>query len=116
MSSREFKLVNIGYGNFVVLGKIVSVVAPYSAPIQRFLKYMKAEHADRVIDGTYGNKLRSVIQTDCGMVYLSPVRPSTIAIKLIELYNDEGVEKIEIEEGEEVAIDVSEGEEEKPSV
>lgn len=99
----ELKLVNIGYGNTVVLSHVVGIVAPYSVPMKRFLKYMKTERPDMIIDATFGNRLRSLIQTDCGYLYLSSIHPQTLAIRLCQTADNEqaGVEKLELEDAEE---------------
>ena len=50
------KLVNIGFGNLVAAGRILSVVSPESAPIKRIAQ--KAKERDLLIDATFGRKGR----------------------------------------------------------
>lgn len=105
MKKKDFRVVNIGYGNVVVLSRIIGVVSPYSNPIARYLKFMKEERPEFLIDATYGNKCRSIIQTDSGFVYLSAILPTTLAIKIIEEGREKDVEELGIKEGEEISVD-----------
>lgn len=73
-------MVNIGLGNFVAAGKIVTIVSPESAPVKRLVQ--EARDAGRIVDATYGRRTRSVIIADSGHVVLSPVQPETIAARV----------------------------------
>ena len=52
-------LLNIGFGNFVVLGRVVSIVNPTSAPMRRLREDARAD--GRLIDATQGRKTRAII-------------------------------------------------------
>ena len=71
------KLINIGYGNMVMDGRIVSVVGPDSAPVKRIMQ--EARDSDMCIDATYGRKTRSVIITDSDHVILSALSTEKIS-------------------------------------
>ncbi len=73
----EKNLLNIGFGNTVVAERIVTIIAPNSAPIKR----LKDEARDNryLIDATHGRKTRSIIITDSNHVILSAVQPETIS-------------------------------------
>ena len=85
----KLKLINIGYGNFVLFDRIVGVTAPDSLPIKRFLKAMLERKPEMYIDATFGKKKRSVITMDSGHVYISAVHPNTLAVRLITAYGDD---------------------------
>ena len=74
------KLVNIGFGNVVSANKIVSIVSPEAAPIQRLVQEAKDEK--RAIDATCGRRTRAVLIMDSEHVILSAVQPETIAARL----------------------------------
>ena len=74
------KLINIGFGNSVVLSKIVTVLAPGSAPMKRLKDDAKA--TGRLIDATQGRKTRAIIITDSNHVILSGVQSETIAQRI----------------------------------
>ena len=72
----EMKFINIGFGNVVSAHRLISIVAPESAPIKRIVK--EAREAGRMIDATYGRRTRSVLIADSDHVILSAVQPETI--------------------------------------
>ena len=71
------RLINIGFGNVVSANRVISIVAPESAPIRRMV--VEARDRNQLIDATYGRKTRAVMVTDAGFVILSPVQPETVA-------------------------------------
>ncbi len=71
------KLINIGFGSFVMIDKIISIVNPDSAPIKRLVQ--NARENDRLIDATYGRKTRAVIIISTGQIILSGIQVETIA-------------------------------------
>ena len=72
----EMKFINIGFGNVVSAHRLISIVAPESAPIKRIVQ--EACEAGRLIDATYGRRTRSVLIADSDHVILSAVQPETI--------------------------------------
>ena len=76
------KLINVGFGNIVSASKIVAIVSPESAPINRIIQ--EARDRGVLIDATYGRRTRAVIVTESDHVVLSALQPETIAHRLIE--------------------------------
>ena len=74
------KLVSVGYGNFVIAGRVVSIVNPASAPMRRLRE--DARLAGRLVDATQGRKTRSIIITDSNHVVLSAVLAETLVQRL----------------------------------
>ena len=74
------KLVNIGYGNMVSAGRIISVVSPESAPIKRLVQ--EARDSGRAIDATFGRKTRAVLIMDSGHIVLSSLITETLAARI----------------------------------
>lgn len=74
---QKAKLLNIGFGNFVVASRVVSIVTPSSSPMRRLREEAKAD--GRLIDATQGRKTRSIIVTDSNHVILSAIQAETIA-------------------------------------
>ncbi len=81
------KFINIGFGNIVNVGKIVSVVSPESAPIKRVVQMSKA--ASTLIDATFGRKCKAVIITDSDYIVLSALTTETIAARIEEAVHEE---------------------------
>ena len=74
------KLLNVGFGNMVSAGRIVAVIAPDSAPVNRMVQ--EARDDGHLIDATAGRRTRAVLMMDTGHVVLSAVQPETIAGRL----------------------------------
>jgi extracellular matrix regulatory protein A len=77
----EPKLLNIGFGNTVLVNRIVAIVSPASAPMKRLKE--DAKQANKLVDATMGRRTRSIIITDSDHVILSGVQAETIAQRLI---------------------------------
>ncbi len=74
------KLLNIGFGNFIVADRIIAIVNPNSAPMKRLKE--EARETKRLIDATQGRKTRSIIITDSNHIILSAIQPETISQRL----------------------------------
>jgi regulator of extracellular matrix RemA (YlzA/DUF370 family) len=70
------KLINIGFGNLVSSDKLVSIVAPDSAPVKRIVQEAKSN--GMLIDATCGRKCKSVLITDSNHVILSAISSEAI--------------------------------------
>ena len=74
------KLISVGYGNFVIAGRVVSIVNPASAPMRRLRE--DARQGGRLVDATQGRKTRSIIITDSNHVVVSAVLAETLVQRL----------------------------------
>ena len=70
------KLINIGFGSMVSASRLLTVVAPDSAPIKRVVQ--EARDRGMLIDASYGRKTRSVILMDTDHVILSAMTPEEL--------------------------------------
>ena len=70
------RLVNLGFGNFVVASRVVAIVDPASAPMRRLREDARQEN--RLIDATQGRKTRAIVVTDSNHVILSAIQAETI--------------------------------------
>ena len=75
-------LLNIGYGNFVVAARVVSITSPQSAPMKRLRE--EASSRNKLVDATQGRRTRSILVTDSDHVILSAVNPDTIAARFVQ--------------------------------
>jgi hypothetical protein len=73
---QRHRLLNIGFGNFVVNGRVVAIVNPTSSPMRRLRE--DARQDGRLVDATQGRKTRSIIITDSNHVILSAIQPETV--------------------------------------
>ena len=70
------KLINIGFGSMVAANRVLTIVAPDSAPIKRVIQ--EARDRQMLIDASYGRKTASVLLMDTDHVILSAMTPETI--------------------------------------
>ena len=76
------RLLNVGFGNFVVTSRVISIVNPNSAPMRRLRE--DAKQGNRLIDATQGRKTRSLVITDSNHVILSAVQAETMRQRFLE--------------------------------
>jgi hypothetical protein len=67
----------VGFGNFIALGRVVAIVSPNSAPIQRLIREGKKKGV--VIDITSGRRTKCAIFTDTAQIILIAITPEAIA-------------------------------------
>ena len=80
------KLINIGFGTYVLAGRVVGIVNPSSSPMKRLREDARAE--GRLIDATQGRKTRSILVTDSNHVILSSIQPETISQRFTQEEGD----------------------------
>jgi regulator of extracellular matrix RemA (YlzA/DUF370 family) len=82
MAETQPRLLNIGFGNLVLVSRMVSVVNPSAAPMRRLREDARRE--GRLIDATQGRKTRAFIIMDSNHVVLSAVQPDTLRQRLAQ--------------------------------
>ena len=70
------KLINIGFGSMVAAGRVLSIMAPDSAPIKRIVQ--EAKDRGMLIDASYGRATKTVILMDTDHVILSAMTTETL--------------------------------------
>ena len=83
------KLINIGFGSLVAADRMLSVLAPDSAPIKRVIQ--EARDRGMLIDASYGRKTQAVLLMDTDHVILSALTPQT----LLERWQDKETKETE---------------------
>ena len=76
------KLINIGFGSMVAANRVLTIVAPDSAPIKRVIQ----ESRDRgmLIDASFGRKTKAVILMDTDHVILSAIPTENLYARWME--------------------------------
>ena len=87
------KLINIGFGSLLAAGRMLSILAPDSAPIKRVIQ--EARDRGMLIDASYGRKTKAVILMDTDHVILSALTPE----QLYARWQDKNDVSFEEEEG-----------------
>ena len=60
------ELVHVGFGNFLSVNKVLAIVTPTSAPIQRMIREGKKEK--HIIDITSGRRTKAAVFMDSGPI------------------------------------------------
>jgi hypothetical protein len=74
------ELVHIGFGNILVMSRVIAMAAPNSAPTKRTVQ--EAKSRGQLIDMTNGRRTKVVIFIDSGHIILAALAPETIAGRL----------------------------------
>lgn len=74
------QLLNIGFGNTVMVERIIAVINTGSSPARKLKEAAKKE--GRLIDVTEGRRTRSILVMDSNHVVLSSVQPDTIGQRM----------------------------------
>ncbi len=70
-------LIHVGFGNYIALNRVLAMVSPGSAPIQRLIREGKKKRM--VVDITSGRRTKGAIFTDSGSIILIAITPEAIA-------------------------------------
>ena len=82
------KLINIGFGSMVAAGRVLSMLAPDSAPIKRIVQ--EAKERGMLIDASYGRATKTVILMDTDHVILSALTPDVLSARWLDKQENEG--------------------------
>lgn len=88
-------MINVGFGNTVVAGRIIAIVKPNSSPMKKLKD--EAKNTNRLIDVTEGRRTRSIIILDSNHIVLSSVQRETLTqrfmpVTIEQRSGDEGLE------------------------
>lgn len=87
-ATQKQRLLNIGFGNYVISGRVVAIVNPSSSPMRRLREDARQE--GRLIDATQGRKTRAIIVTDSNHVILSAIQAETVGQRFSAEEADDG--------------------------
>ncbi len=76
------QLINLGFNNYVLASRVVSILSPSSAPMKRLREDAKSQ--GRLLDATHGRKTRSIVITDSNHIILSAIQPETISQRFLQ--------------------------------
>ncbi len=74
------QLLNVGFGNTVMVSRVIAVVNTGSSPARKLKEAAKKE--GKLIDVTEGRRTRSILVMDSNHVILSSVQPDTISQRM----------------------------------
>ena len=71
------ELIHVGFGNYLAMNKVLAIVTPGSAPIQRMVREGKKRGI--IIDITSGRRTKAAVFTDAGRILLVAITPEALA-------------------------------------
>lgn len=71
------ELVHVGFGNFLAMNKVLAIVTPGSAPIQRMIR--EGKRKGTIIDITSGRRTKGAVFTETGNIVLIAITPEAVA-------------------------------------
>ncbi|MBI1886233.1 MAG: DUF370 domain-containing protein [Chloroflexi bacterium] len=74
---RTEPLIHVGFGNYISLNRVIAIVTPGSAPIQRLVRDGKKKGI--IKDITQGRRTKAVVFMDDGSLMLAAITPEAIA-------------------------------------
>ncbi len=89
------ELVHIGFGNILVMNRVIAMASPNSAPTKRTIQ--EGKNKGLLIDMTNGRRTKVVIFTDSGHIILAALAPETIAGRLQSSRSGSGL-KLELDD------------------
>ncbi len=78
------QLLNVGFGNTVMVDRVIAVINTGSSPARKLKEAAKRE--GRLIDVTEGRRTRSILVMDSKHIVLSSVQPDTISQRMMALH------------------------------
>ena len=78
------QLLNVGFGNTVMVERVIAVVNTGSSPARKLKEAAKNE--GRLVDVTEGRRTRSILVMDSNHVVLSSVQADTISQRMQALH------------------------------
>ena len=76
-------LLNVGFGNTVIAGRVVAVINTGSSPARKLKELAKQN--GKLVDVTEGRRTRSIIIMDSDHIILSSVQTETLGQRIIAL-------------------------------
>lgn len=74
------QLLNVGFGNTVMVERVIAVVNTGSSPARKLKEAAKSE--GRLVDVTEGRRTRSILVMDSNHIVLSSVQADTISQRM----------------------------------
>jgi hypothetical protein len=71
------ELVHVGFGNFLAVNKVLAIVTPGSAPIQRMIR--EGKRKGTIIDVTSGRRTKAAVFMEDGEIMLVAITPEAVA-------------------------------------
>lgn len=78
---QELQLLAIGFGNYVAVDKIVTILSPDSAPIKRLIS--DSREKGLLVDASFGRSTKSVLLMESDHLILSSLTPEELSARIL---------------------------------
>ncbi|MBQ9663995.1 MAG: DUF370 domain-containing protein [Oscillospiraceae bacterium] len=75
------QLLAIGFGNYVAVDKIVTILSPDSAPIKRLIS--DSREKGLLVDASFGRSTKSVLLMESDHLILSSLTPEELSARIL---------------------------------
>lgn len=86
------QLLNVGFGNTVILDRVVAVVNTGSSPARKLKEIAKTN--GKLVDVTEGRRTRSILIMDSDHIVLSSVQTETIGQRMLALQTSQPLQEL----------------------
>ncbi len=80
-NQNQLRLLPIGFGNYVAIDKIVSILSPDSAPIKRLIS--DGREKGLLVDASFGRSTKAVLLMESGHLVLSSMTPEELSARIL---------------------------------
>lgn len=86
------QLLNVGFGNTVIVDRVVAVINTGSSPARKLKELAKKN--GKLIDVTEGRRTRSILVMDSDHIVLSSVQTETIGQRMLALQTSQPLKEL----------------------
>ncbi len=86
------QLLNVGFGNTVIIDRVVAIVNTGSSPARKLKE--QAKKNGKLVDVTEGRRTRSMIVMDSDHVVLSSVQTETISQRMLAMQTSQSLTEL----------------------
>ena len=80
-NKQELRLLAIGFGNYVAVDKIVTILSPDSAPIKRMIA--DSREKGLLVDASFGRSTKAVLLMESDHLVLSSLSPEELSARIL---------------------------------
>ena len=80
-NQNQLRLLPIGFGNYIAIDKIVSILSPDSAPIKRLIS--DGREKGLLVDASFGRSTKAVLLMESGHLVLSSMTPEELSARIL---------------------------------
>lgn len=80
-NQNQLRLLPIGFGNYVAIDKIVSILSPDSAPIKRLIS--DGREKGLLVDASFGRSTKAILLMESGHLVLSSMTPEELSARIL---------------------------------